>query len=140
MVSDRNRWLSLQVAHLLLEGLHEESEDLPETRESEAALAARDLIMANLADHYTISEIAKKVDINEYRLKYVFKRTYGTGMFDYLQKARMTEARRLLLETDLPFDEIGKLIGYQHLTNFIHAFSRFYKYPPSAVRKTKSSS
>jgi AraC-like DNA-binding protein len=123
---------------LLALSLKNEPEEVePAEGEILAAHAAEKMILADIKQHFSIPIIARRVHLNEFRLKYVFKRIFKTGIFEYLLQARMTEAKRLLSQTDKPIKEIASLTGYQRLTSFITAFRKNFGYTPGSVRRTK---
>lgn len=123
--------------HLLVLALKNEPEETePAEEEIMAAHAAERMILTDIKLHYSIPAIARRVHLNEFRLKYVFKRIFKTGIFEYLMQARMQEARRLLTQTDKPIKEIASLTGYQRLTSFITAFRKHFGYTPGSVRRT----
>jgi AraC-like DNA-binding protein len=111
------------------------NEEIPSELEMEAARKAEELIMKNIRKHYTIPDIAKRVELNEYRLKYLFKYTFKSSIFHYLLRARMQKAIELLQYTNKPLQEIARLTGYSHLTNFITAFNKFFEFTPLTVRR-----
>lgn len=122
---------------LLAVALREEpDEQEPAEEEISAAHAAEKIIMTDITLHHSIPAIAKKVYLNEFRLKYVFKHIFKTGIFEYLLNARMQEAKHLLLTTNKPIKEIASLTGYQRLTSFITAFRKHFGYTPGSVRRT----
>ncbi len=104
-------------------------------KEKDAVIYARDIILTDLSQHFTIREISQQVRLNEFKLKAGFKALFGTGIFEYLLQARMQKARRLLTETDKPIKEIASLSGHQRLTNFITAFRKYYGYTPGSLRR-----
>ncbi len=104
-------------------------------REKDAVFSAREIILNDLTKHFTIQEISRQVQLSEYKLKTGFKQEFGTGLFEYLLKARMLEARKLLIETDKPIKEIASLAGYEFLTNFIAAFRKYFDYTPASLRR-----
>jgi AraC-like DNA-binding protein len=108
---------------------------LPTKVEVELVGKAEKLIMKDISVHYPIPVIAKKVKLNEYRLKYVFRHIFKKSIFQYLLRARMEKAKELLKRTKKPLEEIARLTGYRFLTSFIHAFHKYYKYTPRSVRK-----
>lgn len=122
---------------LLVLALRDEPEEqAPTQKEVDAAHEAEKLILADITLHHSIPAIARKVNLNEFRLKYVFKYIFETGIFEYLLNARMQEAKRLLVTTDKPIKEIASLTGYQRLTSFITAFRKHFRYTPGSVRRT----
>lgn len=122
---------------LLVLALKKEPEEQQATDdEVSAAHAAEKMILTDITQHYSIPAIAKKVHLNEFRLKYVFKQIFKSGIFEYLLQARMQEARRLLSQTNKPIKEIASLSGYQRLTSFITAFRKHFGYTPGSVRRS----
>jgi AraC-like DNA-binding protein len=103
--------------------------------ETSAVAKARDIILEDITQHHTIQDISKQVQLNEFKLKAGFKKTYGTGIFECLLEARMEGAKKLLIETDKPLKEIASLTGYEYLTNFAIAFRKYFGYTPGSVRK-----
>nr|WP_068888836.1 AraC family transcriptional regulator [Pedobacter panaciterrae] len=92
------------------------------------------LIRENLDSPATIIELARKVGINQTKLKSGFKRFFGNTVFGYLQETRMERARSFLLDTSLTIQEISNLSGYQNISNFSLAFKNTYGYPPNKLR------
>jgi AraC-like DNA-binding protein len=103
-----------------------------------AIYAADQLILSNLDKHFTTSEIAKKVHLNEFKLKTGFKKVIGMALYERLHVARMERARTLLLQTDKPLKQIYEEIGFDHLTSFITSFRKHFGIPPAALRRTSS--
>jgi AraC family transcriptional activator of pyochelin receptor len=133
-VENRLEQLFFILLALALKAEPEETEPLED--EIIAAKAAEKIILSDIRHHYPIPVIAKRVHLNEFRLKYVFKRIFKTGIFEYLLQARMQEAKKLLSQTDKPIKEIASLTGYQRLTSFITAFRKHFGYTPGSVRRT----
>ena len=104
-------------------------------REKDAVHHARSIILDDIEKHMTIPDISKKVGLNEFKLKMVFRQVFGSGVFETLLKARMQKARSLLLETDKPIKEVAALIGYERLTSFITAFRKHFGYTPASLRR-----
>lgn len=122
---------------LMLGRIEEKEPDLGLVTENEIASVyqARELILSNLEKHFTIHEISLKVYVNEFKLKVLFKKLFGIGIFECLLKARMEKAKILLLETKKPIKEIAVLTGYEHITSFITAFRKHFGYTPGSLRR-----
>lgn len=95
---------------------------------------AAHLIKENLGDPLTILELARRVGINQTKLKEGFKKVFGNTIFGYLQQIRMNEARNYLLNTNLSIQQIGNLVGYQHMSNFSAAFKKINGISPLKLR------
>lgn len=105
----------------------------PQPAEISAVYEAERIITDNIIKHYTIPEISKKVHLNEFRLKQLFKKIFGTGPYEYLVRLRMSNALPLL-RSGLSVKEVAALTGYRP-SDFTTAFIRFYGFTPSSVKK-----
>ncbi|PST84952.1 AraC family transcriptional regulator [Pedobacter yulinensis] len=92
------------------------------------------LIRENINRPLTILDLARRIGMNQTKLKSAFKAVFNDTIFGYLQKARMGHARELLLDTDMSIQEISSLSGYNSLSNFSIAFKQTYGYPPNRLR------
>jgi Response regulator containing CheY-like receiver domain and AraC-type DNA-binding domain len=93
-------------------------------------------VKAHLNEEITLESVAAHVYKNSSYLSRLFKRVTGKTFSEYLIGKRAEKATRLLVETDLPIEEICKQIGIEN----IHYFYRFYKretgQTPGALRKS----
>lgn len=60
----------------------------------------------------------------------------GTNFRLVMNKVRMEQAAKLLLESDLPIGKIAERLGYSDTSNFRHAFRMGMKISPSVYRAT----
>ncbi len=79
----------------------------------------------------TINELAKKTGMSISKLKNVYKKVYGTGIYEYYQKNRMQKARSMLLTGQYNVKEVGLQLGYTNLSNFSLAFKKEFGVLPS---------
>lgn len=119
---------------LLHEGLNTKRNDKLIKKDLDKIHQAAALINDNLENPLTILELAKVVGMNQTKLKEGFKDVYNNTIFGYLQQLRMIEARKYLLNTDLSIQEIGNLVGYQHMSNFSAAFKKINGVSPLKMR------
>jgi AraC-like DNA-binding protein len=97
---------------------------------------ARELLLSDLTTPpFTVRQLARKVSLNELKLKVGFTHFFRTSVFDCFQRARLYNARQQVLQTNKPLKEIGSLAGYRRTPNFITAFRKFYGYTPGALRR-----
>ena len=92
-------------------------------------------IREHIAQPYTIVDLSNMAGINQTKLKQGFKELMGDTIFGYLQGIRMEQAKKYLLDTDLPIQEISNLSGYTSLSNFSLAFKKVFGTSPSSLRK-----
>ncbi|MBR1931227.1 MAG: helix-turn-helix transcriptional regulator [Lachnospiraceae bacterium] len=70
------------------------------------------MITANLATHYTITDMAERYGISASALKKYFESVYGLPISYYLRQRRMELARKLLAETRESVGTIAEACGY----------------------------
>ncbi len=113
-----------------------EGETILSLREREAVARAAQILSSNLAQPPSIAELAEATGLSQRRLTQGFRESYGSTIFGYLREARLTAARAMLGETDMPLKQIAFHVGYGHANNFIAAYrERFGTSPRRHARK-----
>ncbi len=100
---------------------------------------AKNILEKNLEDPPSLLELARKVGINDYKLKRGFREVFGTTAFGYLQKVRMERAKNLLAEQMLSVGEVAQNVGYRSQSRFCDAFKRHFGVTPRAYRMSLNS-
>lgn len=100
----------------------------------EKVYVSRTIILNDLTQHFNITQLARKVGINEFKLKIGFKQLFGVGPFAFLKNERMHKAYDLLLNTDKPIKDVQSITGYASLTSFVGAFRKFFGKTPGDIR------
>jgi AraC-like DNA-binding protein len=113
----------------------EENVFIKSKSDKEKIIAVRDLVNARVHCPPNLSEIAKIVGLNEYKLKRGFKETFQTTIFGYLTEQRLTLAHQLLRDTDKTAAEIAADLGYATPQHFNNAFKKKFGITPYFVRK-----
>lgn len=135
----RRYFFELKVRELLFEILREHYKENPEAQlspqELNAVYEAKKLITSDLTRHLSISDIARRVLLNEQKLKSGFRQVYGMGIFELLKEHRLEEAKSLLRNTDQPLKQIACACGYARITGFITAFRQYFGITPSEFRR-----
>jgi AraC family transcriptional activator of pyochelin receptor len=103
--------------------------------DKEKIIAVRDLINQRVHCPPNLSEIARTVGLNEYKLKRGFKETFHTTVFGYLTQQRLLLARQYLRDTDKTAAEISFEMGYATPQHFNNAFKKHFGTTPDLVRK-----
>jgi AraC-like DNA-binding protein len=110
------------------------SEDL--TKDEERRIhEVDDLIVQGHKEWLTIPVLAKKIQMEEFKLKMAFRKVMDIDMFERLIDVRLEKARNLLLETEMEMKAICQLAGYKSLSGFENAFRKKYGRPPLQYRK-----
>jgi AraC-like DNA-binding protein len=97
---------------------------------------ARELLIKDISTKpLSTAALAKKVSINEFKLKKGFRQLFGMSILECFIEARMQKAKELLLTTDQPIKAICIQAGYPRITNFITAFRKRFGYTPGSLRR-----
>ena len=110
--------------------------------EARAAADRRQQIRPVLAylDHHwgesvTLGDVAELVHVSPSRARHVFRDATGVSFKDYLTQVRVTEAKRLLLSTDLAVSEVAAAVSYTNLNQFYRVFYRSSSMSPGEYRR-----
>ncbi|HWB92730.1 MAG TPA: AraC family transcriptional regulator [Puia sp.] len=96
--------------------------------------AVRELINQRVSCPPNLSEIARTVGLNEYKLKRGFKELFRTTVFGYLSEQRLFLARQYLQDTRMTAAEIAAELGYSTPQHFNNAFKKRFGSPPNVFR------
>jgi AraC-like DNA-binding protein len=94
--------------------------------------------LAYLADHFrepiTLDQVAETVHLSASRARHLFKEVTTVGFKEYVTKLRLTEAKRLLLNTEKNICEIASAVGYSNVYQFYKVFYRYTQMSPADYR------
>lgn len=94
-------------------------------------------LIGHFAEHYTIEQLAERVELSPTVLKRCFRGVYGDSIYSYMKMYRLQVAERLLRESRLTVGEIAARIGYLNPNKFTSAFTDVYGMTPTAYRRNK---
>lgn len=98
---------------------------------------AYDILTKEACNPPTIKSLSKRVFLNEQKLKAGFKLKYHMSIGQYTTSIKMAMAENLLSTTELSIDEISKIVGYNHSSNFIKMFKKFHGKTPLNFKSKK---
>jgi AraC-like DNA-binding protein len=99
-------------------------------RERDAVERAYGLLLADMRQPPTLGALAAKVGLTEKRLNTGFRTVFGVTVFEALRNERLEHARIVFESGGAPLKEVAFRVGYNHVTNFINAFTARYGAPP----------
>ncbi|MEM9483232.1 MAG: AraC family transcriptional regulator [Cyanobacteria bacterium P01_F01_bin.116] len=105
------------------------------TRDIDRVYQARDILIQNMVNPPSLSELAKQVQLNERKLKQGFRQVFDNTIFGYLHDHRMEQARQLLQAGQLNIQETARWVGYASRSSFVVAFKKKFKVSPSRYLK-----
>ena len=91
-----------------------------------------------IEEHYgesiSLKDVARAVGLTPGHLTTVVGRKTGRTVLEWISERRMVEARRLLVQTDLSVEEVGRRVGYRNSGYFIRHFRRAHATTPLGWR------
>lgn len=99
-------------------------------------------IFGYLTSHYysselTIGDVQISTGIYEQKIATIIKKQTGKTFKQFLNLLRISEAKRLLTETDLQVSEIAFKVGYGNVSHFNRVFKEHENCAPNDFRKQK---
>lgn len=125
MLIDINR--SAQLPYVGTHELARHSDDL--------VLRAQSMLLADLRNPARPEKLAERLRVTSRTLNRRFKTAIGETPLEFLQKARVERAKRLLETTDLSVDEIVHRVGYADASSFRRLFNRITSISPLEYRR-----
>lgn len=95
---------------------------------------AKEILLKNLVNPPSLTELSRQVGTCEYNLKRGFKEVFGTTVFGYLRDRRLEKAQQLLLEQTMTVASVAKAVGYDSRASFTVAFKRTYGVSPKSYQ------
>jgi len=86
----------------------------------------------------TLESICRDTGINRNRLSELLKEEVGATFKSYLNEIRLTEAARVLAETDLQVTEVAYKVGFGNVSHFNRVFKEKYSLTPLEYRRNNA--
>ena len=100
------------------------------SRERDAVHEARRRLLADMRHPPSLGELALAAGLGEKRLNDGFRQLFGATVFDVLRNERLAHAHSVLLTGRASLKDVAFRVGYNHVSNFITAFTARYGAPP----------
>jgi AraC-like DNA-binding protein len=102
--------------------------------EREKLHLAREILLLNIDNPPSLSELSKEIGLNTYKLKKEFKELFGVTVFKYHQNERLIKAHKLIRNKEATVQEAAWHVGYDSLSSFSNAFKKKFGYRPSQIK------
>jgi len=102
--------------------------------EREKLIQAKTILLDNLDNPPSLTELSKEIGLNTFKLKKDFKELFGVPVFKYLQNERLTLAHKLIRNQESTVQEAAWHVGYDSLSSFSNAFAKKFGYRPSQIK------
>ncbi|HEY0685299.1 MAG TPA: AraC family transcriptional regulator [Steroidobacter sp.] len=106
----------------------------PTSRDRRRAVEAALWIDANAQEDIDLTTVAKVAGLSSYHFLRVFAAVVGVTPHQYLVRARLRNAARLLVESEQPITEVALDVGFNDVSNFVRTFGRAAGASPRAFR------
>ena len=100
---------------------------------------AREILLQDMENPPSMTQLARMAGINEKKLKYGFKQVFGMPVFEYFRNYRLEMARDLLASGIMSVTEVGVHIGYQSLSHFSEEFRKKFGVTPKKFQGGRQS-
>ena len=98
---------------------------------------AKNILIKNMKNPPSIIQLSKKVKLNEFKLKYGFKKLFNTTPYDFLREHKLHEAKELLAKGDMNISEIAMEVGYKQTHGFTNAFYKRFGVKPKELMRSR---
>ncbi|WP_344913832.1 AraC family transcriptional regulator, partial [Amphibacillus indicireducens] len=92
-------------------------------------------IISNYEQDLHLDLLAAQVSLSPGYLSELFKKEEGIGVNKYIKDTRMSEAKNLLINTNLKVSLIGMKVGYENYPYFVKTFRKETGLPPEKYRQ-----
>ncbi|BCK01769.1 AraC family transcriptional regulator [Anaerocolumna chitinilytica] len=93
------------------------------------------VIMENLEEELSLEFIAEKVFLSPKYISRIFKEEKGINITQFITDCKLKKAAKLLIESNMPLDELIKKIGFGSSNYFIKKFKEKYSVTPVQYRR-----
>lgn len=97
---------------------------------------AKEVLTLDLSNPITIPELAKKVGLNENKLKRSFKQAFGSTVNQYIIRKRLEYSKVLLISGSFSIQEVAEKVGYKNVSFFTRKFKEKFGMLPKDFVKT----
>jgi AraC-like DNA-binding protein len=104
------------------------------THEPEAVRNAKSFIHQHLAEPMSLEAVAKAVNVSPFHFCKLFKRATGLTFTDFVNRARVEKAKRMLMKPAARITEVAYDVGFQSLSHFNRSFRRIASESPTEFR------
>ena len=86
-------------------------------------------------ENITLRHVAKIVNMNPNYISQIFKKSTGTTFSHYLTDLRISNAKKMLLSTDISITDISMQTGFNDYFYFLKTFKKYTGCTPSDYRE-----
>ena len=102
--------------------------------EPDSVKRARSYISGHLTEPMALEEVARHAGVSPFHFCKIFKRATGLTFTEFVNRARVEQAKRLLLKPQARVTEVAYDVGFQSLSQFNRSFRRITAASPTEYR------
>lgn len=110
--------------------------EIRDGRYSQTITACKAYIDKHIYQEFNHDDIAHHVELSPKYLSVLFKQEVGISVSDYIQQAKIHEAKRLLAYSKTPLSEIASLLHFNDQSYFSRVFKKWVGATPRKYRET----
>lgn len=103
--------------------------------DKEKIYQAKHLLLEAMHNPPSLAQLAKRVHLNEQKLKMGFKQVFSMSPYQLLLKYKMQQAKKMLESGEFNINEVARMSGYKFANNFTNAFYKEFGVLPKALKK-----
>lgn len=103
-------------------------------RDIERVREARHILAQRMANPPSLMELARLVNLNDFKLKQGFRQAFGTTAYSYLKEIRLQHAKTLLREQNKSVTDTALTVGYRNIGDFGIAFKQRFGVSPKYIQ------
>lgn len=142
----RSSFAEAKSLELLALQLKQFADDLdPDTRfvtlkryDLDKILKAKEILVSDLQNAPTITDLAKLIGVNQQKLKKGFKQVFGKTINQYLRDARLEAAKYMIMDGSDSIQDVAERVGYSNRGHFARKFREKYGMLPKDALQSKS--
>ncbi len=103
-------------------------------KERDVEQEVKKYVREHMVDNIAVADIAEELHFNPQYLMRTFKAKTGMSIMEYIIQARVTTAKRILRETELPVKIVADMTGYADYAYFTRVFRKSTGQSPTEYR------
>lgn len=93
-------------------------------------------VYRHIGDEIKLEELASDHFVSAEHLSRMFKKTMGINFHEWLIQMKITEAKKLILQQELPITDIASMLGFSSASHFSTRFKVLTGYSPKQYQQT----
>lgn len=124
--------LAINIAHLAGNSA-DDTVSICSRTDRERLQNARDILLERLDAPPTLHELSRMIQMNDCKMKRLFKQIYGQTVYQFIRTQRLEQAYELLARGDCNVSQAAFQVGYTNVSHFSDAFRKQFGILPHTL-------